>query len=522
MNATPDSEIWGFPDRPVELLARNVSTRYVAIFIDGVIGLLLLPFNVSHLGPAAYGLWALTTSVTWFFGVLDLGYGSALVKFIAQYRAWRDRRALNEIVSTIGLLFTGLGAVTLIVTAFVAWHIEWFFNLQPGQARTAQQILLLTGAYLSIQFAFSIFGAVVYAFQRYYRNNIVSIATSLTVAFVNVLILNAGHGLVTLVAATTVVRVIAFGFFARNAVVAFPGLQLSLSLVRWARLKEVTGFSVYMVVLDWSAKLNYSADALVIGAMLNTTAVALWTVGQRIAQMTQRLTNQLNDGLFPVVVDSDAAQRPDRLQLILIEGSKLSLALAAPLCLGLIVFAGVLIERWVGSQFEASIIPAQLMLAVVIVRASTASANLILRGAGEHRLLAYTNATAAIVNVVLSVLLIRPLGLIGVALGTLIPVSASTLFVLYPAACRRVNLPVGRCLIRGIWPSLWPACIMVAMWGIVPRPTTLGELAADMIAGGLLYLGLFVGVAVGRQERRFYWTKLQRLVLRQARTPAPV
>jgi len=86
MSAPPDARVWGPPDAPLELVARNVSTRYLAIFIDGVIGLVLLPFNVSHLGPSAYGLWALTTSVTWFFGVLDLGYGSALVKFIAQYR----------------------------------------------------------------------------------------------------------------------------------------------------------------------------------------------------------------------------------------------------------------------------------------------------------------------------------------------------------------------------------------------------------------------------------------------------
>src|SRR5437762_12378463 len=78
MSASADPQVWGPPDHPLELVARNVSSRYLAIFIDGVIGLILLPFNVSHLGPAAYGLWALTTSVTWFFGVLDLGYGSAL------------------------------------------------------------------------------------------------------------------------------------------------------------------------------------------------------------------------------------------------------------------------------------------------------------------------------------------------------------------------------------------------------------------------------------------------------------
>src|SRR5262249_22258373 len=128
-NPSTDRHLWGPPDHHLELFARNVSTRYVAIFIDGAIGVVLLPFNIAHLGAAEYGLWALTLSVTWFFGVLDLGYGGALVKFIARYRALRDRAALNEIVSTIGLLFSGLGVVTFLVTAAIAWRFHAFFNV---------------------------------------------------------------------------------------------------------------------------------------------------------------------------------------------------------------------------------------------------------------------------------------------------------------------------------------------------------------------------------------------------------
>ena len=195
MGAPPDPQVWGPGDRPLELVARNVSTRYLAIFVDGVLGLVLLPFNVSHLGTSAYGLWALTASVTWFFGVLDLGYGSALVKFIAQYRAWRDRSALNEILSTIGLVFTGLGVLCFLVTALIAWRIDSLFNIEPGQVQTAQSVLLIVGAYLSVRFALSIFGAVVYGFQRYYLNNLVSIGISLVVAAVNLGVLGAGYGL---------------------------------------------------------------------------------------------------------------------------------------------------------------------------------------------------------------------------------------------------------------------------------------------------------------------------------------
>src|SRR5438874_13377972 len=166
MSAPHDPKIWGPPDPPLQLIARNLTTRYLAILVDGALGLVLLPFNVSHLGTSAYGLWALTTSVTWYFGVLDLGYGSALVRFIAQYRAWRDRTALNEILSTISLVFAGLGILCFIVTALIASRIDLLFNIEPDQVRTARYVLLVIGVYLSVRFPLSVFGAVVYGFQR--------------------------------------------------------------------------------------------------------------------------------------------------------------------------------------------------------------------------------------------------------------------------------------------------------------------------------------------------------------------
>jgi len=517
-NGLPDPRIWGPPDRPVELVAWNVSTRYVAIVVEGLIGLMVLPFNVTHLGRSAYGLWALTTSITWFFGVLDLGYSGALVKFIAQYRAWRDHTALNQVVSTVAVVFTALGALCFLVTAVIAWRVDSFFHLDAGQAYIARRLLLIIGAYLSVQLPVSVFGAVAYGFQRFYRNNLISIGLSAAVALVNVAVLGSGHGLVTLVASTTSVRILFLGGFMWNAYRVFPGLQVRRSLFRRDRLRELTSFSVYMAVLDWSAKLNYSSDTMVIGATLDTTAIALWTVGQRVTQLAQQLTSQLNGALFPAVVDSDATQRRDHLQTILIQGTKLSLALAAPLCLGLISLADPLIRRWVGSQFSASVLPLQIMLTIVLVRNVTASANLILRGAGEHRLLTVTNAATAVVNVLLSIALVRPIGLLGVALGTLIPVAASGVFVLYPAACRRVGVSLTRPLVEAVWPAMWPAAIMIVALRLGQRmaPSTLFEVALHLAVGGLIYLGLFIAFALGAAERQLYWSKLRSMVMRRS------
>ena len=96
----------------------------------------MLPFNLSHLGAAEYGLWVLLGSLTVHFSTLELGYGSGLVKFVAQYRAQRDPRALNEIASTLFFVFAGWPCVAYAVVVGVAFNLDHLFNITPEQAQT--------------------------------------------------------------------------------------------------------------------------------------------------------------------------------------------------------------------------------------------------------------------------------------------------------------------------------------------------------------------------------------------------
>ena len=124
--------------RPLQRIARNVATRYLLVAAEMLVGLITLPFNLRHLGPDAYGLWMLTAGITIHFSILDLGYGGAMVKFVAQYRASRDARALNEIASTILILFTALGLLAYLVVIGLAFNLEHLFNITPAQAETRQ------------------------------------------------------------------------------------------------------------------------------------------------------------------------------------------------------------------------------------------------------------------------------------------------------------------------------------------------------------------------------------------------
>src|SRR5262249_2424892 len=136
---------WGDGDRQLATVARNVTTRYLAIAIDALIGLMLLPFNVRHLGPSAYGLWMLTASLTTYFSVLDLGFGGSIVRFVAHYRAKRDARSLNEIASTLFGIFATTGCIAYAGFLVLAFNVRHIVNITPDQDATARSLMLVIG-----------------------------------------------------------------------------------------------------------------------------------------------------------------------------------------------------------------------------------------------------------------------------------------------------------------------------------------------------------------------------------------
>ena len=510
----PSSDPWGDDDRQLVTVARNLSTRYLAIGVDALIGLLLLPFNISHLGPSAYGLWMLTASMTTYFSVLDLGFGGSIVKFVAHYRAKRDVRGLNEIASTLFGIFAVTGTLAYLVFVTLSFYVGRIVNITPEQDTTARSLLLIIGVYVSLGFPFAVFGGVINGFQRYDLNNLVGVVSSLIVAAVNVAMLMMGFGLVQLVLVTTAVRILTYFVYRLNAYRVFPALSLRPSLFLWSRVRELTGFSVYVSIIDWSNKLNYSIDAIVIGAFMSAAAVTLWTVPQRLAEMLQRLTNQLNGVLFPVVVDSDAGQKPERLRAIFIEGTRLSLVSVMPIAAALVLLAAPLIHAWVGPRFDESVLVAQILVGVVAIRVGNATATTLLKGAGRHRLLAFTNASAALANVALSLLWIRRYGLVGQAMGTLVPVALTSIFVLWPAACRRVGVHAASAFLEAVWPALWPVAVMALV--VVPLrealPTGLVSVVFAGAVGAISYAATFLAFAVNRDERRTYIAKAMELM----------
>lgn len=511
------------PTSQIKLISRNLSVNYLVTGAELLIGLFMLPFNVAHLGQSAYGLWILVASVTVYFSMLDIGYGVAQVRFTAQYKAKNDIAALNEIASTMFCVFTAVGLLTYLLAMLLAFNLEGFFHLTPLQAATGRNVLLLVSAYVALGFPFSVFGGIVNGFQRMYLNGIVALVTAIVVAVVNVGVLLAGYGLVELVAATTAVRIGSYFAYALNAYRVFPGLRIRLGSFRWIRLKEVTGFSIFILLIDLANKVNYSTDTIVIGAFMGTTAVAVWAVAQRLIEIVQRITDQLNSVLFPVVVDSSTIQHLDRLQKILLQGTRLSLAMVIPLATGMALLSGPLVMAWVGPDFAGSVPIIHILSIAVALRVGNATSSMILKGSGRHRLLASSNITMAASNLVLSVLLVRRSGLVGVAMGTLIPLVVISLLVVFPAACRLVKIRRLDIFRESVWPATWPGIIMAVFLLFTRKvfPPSWPWLFLQAASAITIYASIFLAFAISHTERKWYFAKAREILNLQSHGESP-
>jgi O-antigen/teichoic acid export membrane protein len=188
------------------------------------------------------------------------------------------------------------------------------------------------------------------------------------------------------------------------------------------------------------------------------------------------------------------------------------------------LLAEPLVMAWVGPDFAGSVPIIYILAIAVAIRVGNSTATTVLKGSGRHRLLAGSNLLIAVANITLSLILVRRLGLIGVALGTLIALATVSILVLFPAACRRVGISIREALKSAVWPAIWPALAMALFLTITRRliNVNLPAVAVQAMAGGLIYLLVFLSLAISQEERKWYTAKLRQLLRRPAAmTPSP-
>lgn len=77
----------------VNQLKAGAALSYISIGLNNIIGLLYTPYMLRMMGQNEYGLYSLVASVVAYLTVLDLGFGNAIVRYTAKFRAEAKRKS---------------------------------------------------------------------------------------------------------------------------------------------------------------------------------------------------------------------------------------------------------------------------------------------------------------------------------------------------------------------------------------------------------------------------------------------
>ncbi|HMB83574.1 MAG TPA: polysaccharide biosynthesis C-terminal domain-containing protein [Terriglobales bacterium] len=149
-------------------ILKNVGSSWFALAINVMVGIFLSPFILHHLGDAAFGIWVLIFSVTGYYGLFDLGIRSSIIRYVSKYTATGDREKLTQFVNTALFTYTGIGVVSMALTALLSSSVEHLFRIPPGMHSQARLLLLMVGASVSLGFPLGVFGGMLEGLQRFY------------------------------------------------------------------------------------------------------------------------------------------------------------------------------------------------------------------------------------------------------------------------------------------------------------------------------------------------------------------
>ncbi len=427
-------------DRGRPSLLGNALTGWVALAINIVIAFWLTPFVISALGREGFGIWTVIGTVIGYYGLLNLGVESAVMRYVAKFSNQGRTRDLNETVNTASVGFLVVAVVIILFSLLAADMIRTFFNLTATSAMEFKRVLVILSFAALATLLGGLQNAILRAYERFdWANGLTVVGTSMRAVF-TVAFLNAGWGLTGVAIANLLALAIRMIVQAIVCARLFPEIQLAPRYVsrRAARYLYKYGFSTFLIVIG--DQLRFNLDNAVIARMVNVEAVAVFAVAAQIVRYLKQIVVTGAGVLAPRLAALDAERDQAGIVRLFLKATTATSLFTVGVSLITIVLGGRFIRFWVGDGF-AEAIPVLWLLAVVHGLALCQNPTIsLLYAINKHRYNAIVTVGEGIANLVLSLLLVRSYGILGVALGTALPMAVTRMIVLPVITARQIAI----------------------------------------------------------------------------------
>lgn len=484
----------------------NVFSNWLSYGSGLIISFLLAPFLVHRLGDAEYGIWALALQAGAYLSLLDLGIRIAVTRYLTFHSTRGDRDRVNKVISVALFSLSGLGLVCIAAGSIVAYHIPTWAHVPQQLIYDTRWTVFLVALSVAVTFPGALFSGALASLSRYDLLNLRTIATMALQAVLFWCAIVAGHGLVALALIMLITKTVGYAFEFWQSWRLYHGFAFGLYRRNFRdTLLTLLSFSVFAFLLSIASRLILWSDNLVVAFVLGPAAVTFYAIAGNLVDNGRSIMSSITSVFVPLATSYDAQGNKQKLQQLLIEGSRATLLVIYPIAVGFFVLGSSFISLWMGPKYAKESTAVLIVLAVpLLFNPMQSTCNQILYAINKHRYYSLMIVLEAILNLALSIVLARKIGILGVAWGTLIPELLIGACVVPAYTARKLQASLARYYWRS-WGSVLAAAlpylfaILVFRWAGVPSSWT-GFTAS--VAGSLIVYGVSIWqFSLSRTER---------------------
>lgn len=394
----------------------NALSNWATLGINMVVGFILVPFVIRSLGKNGYGIWALVGSVVGYYGLLRLGVGSGIMRYVPYHLAREEDRAASEIVSTALAIFVVVGLVIAAISFVAAEVITNFFSADVEFTA----LLRIIGIAAAIECPTRIFDACVRAHEKYVYANCVEISATLLRAAGIIASLLLGFGLkgmgFAVLVSTIFSSVLAFGLFVKFC----PMIYIRRAFVKLFQVRILLSFGATSTIISLVYSMSNHAHKMIVGKMMSLEAVGIYAVAVTLIMPVVKACRTPARVLWPRFAYLDGRGKREEMVRLFLRTTKYFAMLSSGLMLIMFVGGPAIIRVWVGSGFEDAYLPLIVLAAAYLFETSQATVAPYLGASGHQTQRAVLATIEGIIGFGLSILCTWKMGIVGAPAGFMI------------------------------------------------------------------------------------------------------
>ena len=338
---------------------KNSSHRIISNSIYNLLGWLLpvivnfltIPFIVRMLGNDSYGILTLGTAIIGYFSLMDINLTQGSMRYIAEFHAKGDTGKVNEVLSLSLLVYSVLGLLgAVIIYISVDLFLLDMLKIPQNLLETSRTVFHLSAIGFFIGFIHNYMSSVPKSIHRFDIAAKNEAGFGIVLMVITVVLLYLGFNLLSVVILRVVILFL-------NCTVLFIVVKKQIPYARFFSsfskdtVRQIISFSKYSFLSKIAATITSNTDRLVIGAVISSAAVTLYTVPFMLVSRLMNISVRLSMIMFPLASEMGATGKREELKKIYIVASRhiffLNIALTTILCL----FSKQILQLWMGNDF---------------------------------------------------------------------------------------------------------------------------------------------------------------------------